>query len=105
MCGFIHARVPYSTHGGGPSWRVYARGAVSCGDAAAVLGAVMHLRGREHSHDGEAGSYLTYRGWTCPFGQMGVQTCLLGSTTHPRAQAFALRCSENPCPADRVPDV
>ena len=105
VCGFIHARVPYSTRGGGPVWRIYSRGAVSCREAATVLGAVLHLHAKNHSNGSEANSYFTDGEWTCPYGQMGVQTCALGPTRHPRAEAFALRCSENQCPAHRVPDV
>jgi hypothetical protein len=105
VCGLLHARVPYATAGGGPVWRVYSHGNVSCRNAAAVLDAVMHLHGQDHSHGFESNSYFTYRGWTCPYGQMGSQVCFLGSTRHPRAEAWALRCSENPCPTDRPPDL
>lgn len=103
VCGFIHAHVPYSTRGGGPAWRVYSRGEVSCQEAAGVLGAVMHLHAENHSNGSEANSYFTDGDWTCPYGQMGSQSCLLGSTSHPRARTLALRCSEDPCPADRPP--
>ncbi len=103
VCGLLHARVPYATAGGGPVWRVYSHGNVSCRNAAAVLDAVMHLHGEDHFHGFESNSYFTYRGWTCPYGQMGSQVCFLGPTSHPRAEIWALRCSENPCPTDRPP--
>lgn len=103
VCGFLHARVPYSTRAGGPVWRVYARGHASCRAATGVLDAVMHLRGADHDNGAQSNSYVTYRGWTCPYGQMGSQLCFLGPTGHPRAQALADRCSEAACPSNRVP--
>ncbi len=106
-CGYIHASVPYTAHGHGQEWRVYLTGHASCATATRVLNAVMHLQGTEHSHDGEAGSYFTYTGWLCPFGQMGEQTCDLPTRlpTHGpiRANALALSCTgpgEERCPRE-----
>jgi hypothetical protein len=105
-CGFIHASVPYSSHGHAKKWRVYVTGKASCATATKVLNAVMHLQGVEHSQGGEAGSYLTYASWMCPFGQMGEQTCELPTRlpAHPpiRAHALALSCAgaEERCPRD-----
>jgi hypothetical protein len=96
-CGYVHASVPYTTHGHAERWRVYVTGHASCATATRVLNAVMHLRGTEHSHDGEAGSYTTYSGWLCPFGQMGEQTCDLPTRLPAhgpiRANALALSCT------------
>lgn len=105
VCGSLHARVPYSRAPGGPLWRVYVRGNAPCRSAVRALGAVMHLHGANHSGGSEVNSYFTYEGWTCPYGQMGIQTCFLGPSSHPRASAFADRCSQAPCPVDRVPAV
>lgn len=103
VCGFVHARVPYSRATGGPTWRIYVRGEASCPAATRALDAVMHLRGVNHSNGFESNSYFTYGGWTCPYGQMGLQLCFLGSSGHERAKALARRCSEVSCPAHRVP--
>jgi hypothetical protein len=103
VCGFLHARVPYTRRRGGPRWRVYVRGASSCGAATRALDAVMHRRGKDHFHGSESNSYFTYHQWTCAYGQMGSQSCRLGPSAHPRARALALRCSEVFCPATRPP--
>jgi hypothetical protein len=96
-CGFLHASVPYTSRGHAKAWRVYVTGKASCATATKVLNAVMHLQGVEHSQGGEAGSYVTYASWTCPFGQMGEQTCDLPTRlpAQPplRASALALSCT------------
>jgi hypothetical protein len=103
-CGFIHASVPYSSRGHAKQWRVYVTGKASCATATKVLNGVMHLQGKEHAQGGEAGSYFTYSSWSCPFGQMGEQTCELPTRlpAHPpiRAHALALSCAgvEERCP-------
>lgn len=90
-CGVIHAHVPYSHNPhGGKSWRVHVSGQASCRTAEQTLDAVMHLHGIDHYHGLEANSFWTYKGWTCPYGQMGVQTCYLGPAAKPRAEAYAL---------------
>jgi hypothetical protein len=105
-CGYINVSVPYTAHGHAEQWRVYVTGNASCATATRVLNAVMHLQGSEHSHDGEAGSYTTYSGWLCPFGQMGEQTCELPTRlpTHGpiRANALALSCTgqSQSCPRE-----
>ncbi len=107
-CGYVHASVPYTSHGQAEKWRVYVKGDASCATAVKVLDAVMHLRGKQHLGSSEAGSYFTYDGWLCPFGDMGTQTCELPAhlPAHPpiRAHALALDCTtfERGCPA-RVP--
>jgi hypothetical protein len=104
-CGYIHASVPYTQHGHADRWRVYVWGSASCTDAETVLDAVMHLHGKVHEGGSEAGSYTTDRGWLCPFGNMGQQSCLLPTRLpdHPpiRAHAIALDCSvvAGGCPA------
>ncbi len=105
-CGYIHASVPYSTHGQADRWRVYVKGATSCSTAVKVLDAVMHLHGKQHQGTSEASSYSTYAGWLCPFGAMGFQSCEL-PTRLPfqppiRAHALARDCDTPPsgCPAD-----
>jgi hypothetical protein len=107
-CGYIHASVPYSSHGQADRWRVYVKGSASCATAATVLDAVMHLHARQHLGGAEVNSYFTYAGWLCPFGAMGVQTCELPTRlpAHPpiRAHALAMNCTVPPsgCPA-RLP--
>lgn len=104
-CGFIHASVPYSSHGTGQRWRVYVTGAASCSGAVGVLDAVMHLRARQHVGLSEADSYFSYNRWSCPFGDMGLQSCELPTSlpAHPpiRAHALALDCATvgRGCPA------
>jgi hypothetical protein len=104
-CGYIRASVPYTHQGRAARWRVYVKGAASCATAVKVLGAVMHLRARQHVGSSEADSYFTDGGWLCPFGNMGSQTCELPARlpAHPpiRAHALALDCSTagRGCPA------
>ncbi len=104
VCGLIYARVPSSAdpHGGKP-WRVYVSGMASCHTAERTLNAVMHLHGTNHFNGYESNSYVTYRGWTCPYGQMGSQVCFLGSTRRPRARALARNCTTVKCPATKAP--
>lgn len=106
-CGYIHASVPYTAHGQAEKWRVYVTGHTSCVTATSVLNAVMHLHGKEHDNGTEVSSYITYSGWLCPFGQMGVQTCLLPTRLPEhgpiRAHALALSCTgpgQERCPRE-----
>jgi len=96
-CGYVHASVPYTAHGHAEKWRVYVTGHASCTTATSVLNAVMHLQGKQHNNGTEAGSYFTYAGWLCPFGQMGEQACLLPTRLPDhgpiRANALALNCA------------
>jgi hypothetical protein len=105
VCGFVRASVPYSRNGSASRWRVYASGATTCGTAQSTLDAVMHLRASQHPGPDEADSFSAYRGWICPFGQMGVQLCSLpgDSPSRPRASALAVQCSTNRCPSARPP--
>jgi hypothetical protein len=103
-CGFIRASTPYSRHGRRDKWRVYITGATSCRTAQQTLDAVMHLEAKEHLGADEAHSFFTYRGWSCPFGDMGSQSCVLPARRSPKAQALALDCAvvAGGCPT-RVP--
>lgn len=107
-CGYVHASVPYTPHGQAEKWRVYVKGDASCATAVKILDAVMHLHGKQHLGSSQAGSYFTYDGWLCPFGDMGTQVCELPThlpAQEPiRAHALALDCTtpERGCPA-RVP--
>jgi hypothetical protein len=105
VCGSLHASVPYSEHGNSARWGTYVAGGASCKEATEVLSVVMHLGGRIHEGSSEVDSYVSYRGWRCPFGQMGIQICLLGSPTRPRARALASRCAvrEAGCPVHKPP--
>ncbi|HTW43787.1 MAG TPA: hypothetical protein VMD79_15885 [Solirubrobacteraceae bacterium] len=104
-CGFIRASVPYSPGGHAKKWRVYVTGKASCAAARRVLDAVMHLHGKVHEVTSDAGSYTTYAGWLCPFGQMGFQACQLPARPPDhgpvRATALARSCTgfEESCPA------
>ncbi len=104
VCGTLRASVPYTHNGTAKRWRVYVAGNTTCGAAEATLDAVMHLRATLHQGASEASTYLTYRGWSCPAGQMGVQECLKPHRTPPyAAQALALDCSEVQCPTRHAP--
>ena len=92
-CGFIRASVPYSRHGDHDKWRVYITGATSCATAQKTLDVVMHLQAKEHLGAAEADSFFTYKGWTCPFGNMGSQLCDMPARRPAKAQALALDCT------------
>lgn len=106
VCGFLHASVPYSRHGSRDRWRVYVAGDASCAAAEQALDAVMHLRARLHQGKDEASTYSTYRSWSCPAGDMGIQNCLEPHRSPPySAQTVAVDCRINPheCPSTRPP--
>jgi hypothetical protein len=92
-CGFIRASTPYSSHGHHDKWRVYVTGAASCATAQRTLDAVMHLEAKEHLGADEPRSFFTYRGWSCPFGNMGSQLCDLPARRPFQARALALDCA------------
>lgn len=91
-CGLLHASTPYSRHGHREPWRVYTAGATSCRTAEQTLNAILHLEAKVHNGSDEASSFFTYRGWTCPFGNMGTQLCDLPAHAPFRARALALNC-------------
>jgi hypothetical protein len=103
-CGYIRASTPYSSHGNRDKWRVYVTGTSNCAKAEHTLDAVMHLEGKEHLGADEARSFFTYRGWSCPFGDMGSQLCDLPARPPFEARALALDCAvvSGGCPT-RVP--
>jgi hypothetical protein len=91
-CGLLHASTPYSRHGHREPWRVYIAGATTCKKAERTLNAVLHLEAKAHNGTDEADSFFTYKGWTCPFGNMGSQLCDLPAHAPFRAVALALNC-------------
>jgi hypothetical protein len=91
-CGLLHASTPYSRHGHREPWRVYIAGATSCKTAEETLNAVLHMEAKTHSGSSEADSFFTYKGWTCPFGNMGSQLCDIPSHAPFKALALALNC-------------
>jgi hypothetical protein len=103
VCGFVTASIPYAHHGNAERWRVYVSGAASCHAAEATLATVMHLNAAQHNGRSEASSYFTVGSWRCPFGDMGVQTCVQPARAPYRAQALAVECSSNACPSSRPP--
>jgi hypothetical protein len=103
VCGFVTASVPYARHGNAKRWRVYVSGAATCQAAEATLSAVMHLDAAQHVGRSEASSYFSVGSWRCPFGDMGVQTCVQPARAPYRARALAVECSSNSCPSSRPP--
>jgi len=91
-CGLLHASTPYSRHGHSEPWRVYISGATNCKSGERTLNAILHLEGKTHSGSDEADSFFTYRGWTCPFGNMGTQLCNIPTRAPFNARALALNC-------------
>jgi hypothetical protein len=57
------------------------------------LAAVTHLEASEHLGNNDATSYFIYRGWRCPFGDMGFQSCRIPARAPYRAKILALDCS------------
>jgi hypothetical protein len=106
VCGTLRASLPYSRHGSADRWRVYVSGSASCRGAEETLDAVMHERATLHQGQSEAATYFSYRSWSCPAGNMGVQTCVKPHRTPPyAAQALAVDCHLNPheCSAVKPP--
>jgi hypothetical protein len=97
-CGSLRASVPYSHHGHHDFWRVYVLGSTPCARAVNALKVVMHLGGAIHYGSSMATSYTDYRGWRCPFGQMGGQYCFRPKHPPYQTRAVALDCRVS-CPA------
>jgi hypothetical protein len=93
-CATFHAR--------GPEYGVYiADGHVSCRVAVGILRAVDSGKGKIVQHGSSADSYVLYRGWLCPFGNMGEQTCEHSRhpVNNPSQDIASLACSiERGCP-------
>ncbi len=51
---------------------------VSCGTALHVLGDLGAGKAQDHPGPDSAESYFLVDGWTCPYGNMGVQNCFEG---------------------------
>jgi hypothetical protein len=93
-CGTFHAK--------GAEYGVYiADGHVNCGAATGILKAIASGKGKIVNHGSSANSYVLYRGWLCPFGNMGEQTCEHSShpVNNPSEDIASLSCSiERGCP-------
>jgi hypothetical protein len=94
-CATFHAR--------GAEYGVYiADGHVGCNVATAVLRAVDSGKGKVVNNGNSANSYVLYKGWLCPFGNMGEQTCEHSRqpVNNPSQDIASLSCSiERGCPA------
>jgi hypothetical protein len=93
-CGTFHAK--------GSEYGVYiADGHVKCSVATAVLQAIDSGEGKIVEHGSSADSYVLYKGWLCPFGNMGEQTCEHSGrpVEDPSQDIASLSCSiERGCP-------
>jgi hypothetical protein len=94
-CETFHAR--------GSEYGVYiADGHVRCSVAVGILKAVDSGKGKIVEHGSSADSYVLYRGWLCPFGNMGEQTCEHTenpAVSNPSQDIASLSCSiERGCP-------
>ncbi len=67
---------------GAKTYGVYiADGKVACSAAEGILKAIAGGHGTKVAKANSASSYVLYRGWLCPYGNMGEQTC--EHATHP----------------------
>jgi hypothetical protein len=94
----------------GKRWGVYvAKGKVGCTAAGAVLKGVLAGKGTNIDNGSSANSYIVYKGWLCPYYQMGIVTCEYATkpVAHASRQIFGLSCStevgEPACPARGEP--
>jgi hypothetical protein len=89
-------------HAKGAEYGVYiADGHVKCSVATAVLRAIDSGKGKIVEHGSSADSYVLYKGWLCPFGNMGEQTCEHSGhpVNNPSQDIASLSCSiERGCP-------
>lgn len=89
-------------HAKGSEYGVYiADGRVNCGAATGILKAIASGKGKIVEHGSSADSYVLYRGWLCPFGNMGEQTCEHSGhpVENPSQDIASLSCSiERGCP-------
>jgi hypothetical protein len=64
----------------GAKLSVYARG-TNCAVATKVIADLSDSRGINHpGPEGSADSSFSVDGWTCPYGNMGIQTCTMGTS-------------------------
>jgi hypothetical protein len=86
----------------GAKYGVYiADGHVKCSVAVGILKAIDSGKGKIVEHGSSADSYVLYRGWLCPFGNMGEQTCEHSGhpVNNPSQDIASLSCSiERGCP-------
>ncbi|HEY3866125.1 MAG TPA: hypothetical protein VGL54_08585 [Solirubrobacteraceae bacterium] len=86
----------------GTEYGVYiAAGHVRCSVATGILKAVDGGKGKIVNNGNSANSYVLYRGWLCPFGNMGEQTCEHSNhpVNNPRQDIASLACAiERGCP-------
>jgi hypothetical protein len=78
-----------------------ADGHVKCSVAVGILEAVDSGKGKIVEHGSSADSYVLYKGWLCPFGNMGEQTCEHSAdpVENPSQDIASLSCSiERGCP-------
>jgi hypothetical protein len=94
----------------GKRWGVYvAKGKVGCATAGAVLKGVLANKGTYVNNGSSANSYVLYKGWLCPYDQMGIVTCEFATrpVAHAGRQIFGLSCAtgvgEPACPARGEP--
>jgi hypothetical protein len=89
-------------HAKGSRYGVYiADGHVKCSVAVGILEAVDSGKGKIVEHGSSADSYVLFRGWLCPFGNMGEQTCEHSGhpVNNPSQDIASLSCSiERGCP-------
>jgi hypothetical protein len=99
-------------YSGGPSGNttiaVYVtKGSVSCGTAVLITRGLAYGNGTIHYGSDSADTYVRYRGWICPAGNMGATSCFKGSrlVRNPRSAFLSLECSvaTSGCPA-RLPN-
>ncbi len=87
----------------GSKYGVYiADGHVKCSVATGILRAVDSGKGKIVEHGSSADSYVLYKGWLCPFGNMGEQTCEHSGhpVDNPSQDIASLACAiERGCPA------
>jgi hypothetical protein len=107
-CATFQAPNMYS---GGPqgntTFAVYVtRGSVSCGNAVLITRGLAYGNGTIHYGRDSLHTYIRYRGWICPAGNMGATGCFKGSrpVRNPRTAFVSLECSvaTSGCPA-RLP--
>lgn len=86
----------------GAEYGVYiADGHVGCSVATGILKAIDSGKGKIVEHGDSANSYILYKGWLCPFGNMGEQTCEHSKhpVSNPSQDIASLSCSiERGCP-------
>lgn len=69
-------------------------GHVKCTTGTAILKATVENKGKYVNNGYSYNSYSLYKGWLCPSGQMGEQTCehTQHPEQHPRQQVVSIGC-------------